>query len=192
LEGTRWDADEEPGNGFLRIKGARDLNRRELALFRELVRWRDDVARDLDRATFRVAGNETLLELSRQAPRSVDQLSAVKGMPRGIIERRGQEVLDAIGRGIDVPDDQLPRFPRAARWDRDPDFEQRVNRLRSQRDVHAERLDLDPGFLCSRERLEAIARRRPQTVDELAEIPDLRKWQIAELGEDFVRTVGEG
>src|SRR5678810_684347 len=28
LEGTRW-ADEEPGMGFLKLKGARDLNRRE-------------------------------------------------------------------------------------------------------------------------------------------------------------------
>ncbi len=189
LEGTRWDAEAESGNGFLRIKGTRDLKRRELAVFRELVSWRDDVARELDRATFRVAGNETLLELARQAPRALEQLSTVKGMPRGVIERRGHDVLAAIRRGLEVPDDQLPKFPRAARWDRDPDFEQRVNRLRTARDVHASRLDLDPGFLCSRERQEAIARRKPETVEELREIPDLRSWQIRELGEDFVKAV---
>ena len=40
LEGTRW-ADEEPGMSFLKLKGARDLNRRELAVLRELVPWRD-------------------------------------------------------------------------------------------------------------------------------------------------------
>src|SRR3982750_4900642 len=38
LEGTRW-ADEEPGSAFLRLKGARDLNRRELAVLRELAPW---------------------------------------------------------------------------------------------------------------------------------------------------------
>src|SRR4030081_1016573 len=48
LEGTRW-ADEEPGMGFLKLKGARDLNRRELAVLRELVRWRDAVAKQMDR-----------------------------------------------------------------------------------------------------------------------------------------------
>jgi ribonuclease D len=191
LEGTRWDAAATADDAFLRVKGARDLSRRELALFRELVAWRDGVARELDRATFRVAGNETLVELARQAPRSVEQLGSVKGMPRGIIERRGREVLAAIQRGLDVPDDQLPRFPRAPRWDRDPDFEARVNRLRAVRDKHAERLSLDPGFLCSRERLESIARRKPQSLEELAAIEDLRRWQIAELGEDFLAALAE-
>jgi len=61
LEGTKWDAEDESQN-FLRIKGARDLSRRELALLRELVPWRDGVARELDRATFRVMGNEVLLD----------------------------------------------------------------------------------------------------------------------------------
>ncbi|MEN9509650.1 MAG: hypothetical protein RLZZ621_2213, partial [Gemmatimonadota bacterium] len=65
-EGTRWEP--ENGDGFLRLKGARDLTRRELARLRELVRWRDGIAAELDRATFRVAGNEVLLDLARSAP----------------------------------------------------------------------------------------------------------------------------
>jgi ribonuclease D len=147
------------------------------------------VARELDRATFRVASNETLLTAARQAPTTREALLAVKGMPRGIAERRGEEVLAAVRRGLEVPEAELPKFPRAPRWDRDPDFEQRVSRLRTVRDKHAERLDMDPGFLCSRDRLETVARRRPTSLEELAEIPELRNWQIAELGEDFLKAV---
>ncbi|HMF88792.1 MAG TPA: ribonuclease D, partial [Gemmatimonadaceae bacterium] len=51
LEGTRWEA-EESMEGFLRLKGARDLTRRELAVLREVANWRDTVAAQLDRATF--------------------------------------------------------------------------------------------------------------------------------------------
>src|SRR6476620_1886918 len=67
LEGTRW-TDDEPGTSYLRLKGARDLSRRELAVLRELVPWRDAVAGVLDRATFRVLGNEQLLDIARTQP----------------------------------------------------------------------------------------------------------------------------
>ena len=190
LEGTRWE-EEDPRDAFLRVKGARDLTRRQLAVLRELVIWRDELARTVDRATFRVVSNETLLEVARLSPSAKAQLGAVKGMPRGILESRSGEMLAAVQRGAAVAESQLPRFPRAQRWERDPDFDDVVARLKSVRDAAAERLELDPGVLCPRERLEAVARRRPASVEELAEIPDLRRWQIEQLGEEFIRALRE-
>jgi ribonuclease D len=189
LEGTRWDA-EEPGSAFLRVKGARDLSRRELAILRELVPWRDSVALHLDRATFRVVANDVLLEIARTAPSNVEAVGAIKGMPRGMIERGGREVLDAVKRGLAVPDAQLPKFPRSARWDKDPDFDAKVSKLKAVRDEAAKRLELDPGVLCSRERMETIARAMPRTASELESIPGLRKWQIGEMGTQFIAALG--
>lgn len=189
LEGTRWEQPDGEDNGYMRVKGARDLGRRELALFRELVRFRDGIARELDRATFRVAGNEALFAVAKEAPRTMEALGAIKGVPRGIAERRGAEMLAAVKRGLDVPEDQLPKFPRAPRWDRDADFDNHVNALRAAREEAAQRLGIDPGFLCAREKLEAIARKKPKTLEELAEIPDLRRWQIEVLGAAFLKAV---
>ena len=188
LEGTRW-LDEEPGMSYLRMKGARDLSRRELAVLRELVPWRDAVAGALDRATFRVLGNEQLLEIARVQPRTKEALGKIKGMPRAILEQRGADLLDAVARALAVSDADLPKYPRAARWDRDPEFDARVSALKTARDAAAKRLSLDPGVLCSRDRLEAVARKNPSTVEELAEVPELRRWQVAELADDFVRAL---
>ena len=185
LEGTRWDRDE-PGSAFLRVKGARDLTRRELAILRELVTWRDGVALQLDRATFRVVANDVLLEIARTAPSSADALGTIKGMPRGMIERAAQDVLGAVKAGLAVPDAQLPRFPRSPRWDKDPDFDAKVGKLKAVRDDAAKRLELDPGVLCSRERMETIARALPRSTAELAGVPGLRNWQIEEMGSQFV------
>jgi ribonuclease D len=190
LEGTRWEQPEGEDTGYMRIKGARDLDRRELAIFRELVRFRDGIARELDRATFRVAGNEALFAVAKERPQTVDALGAIKGVPRGIAERRGAEMLAAVRRGMEVPEDQLPKFARAPRWDRDADFDNRVNALRTAREEAAQRLGLDPGFLCAREKLETIARKRPKTLEELAEVPDLRRWQIEVLGPAFLKALG--
>lgn len=187
-EGTKWDTDGAD-QAFLRLKGARDLTRRELARLRELVKWRDTIAAELDRATFRVAGNEVLLDLARLAPTSREALFAIKGFPRGMNDARAAEALQAVVRGNAVPEGDLPRFPKSARWDRDPDFDERVARLKSVRDVAASRLDLDPGVLCSRDRMELVARRKPRHVDDLESIPELRKWQVEVLGEEFVKAL---
>jgi len=188
LEGTRWQ-DEAPGMSYLRLKGARDLSRRELAVLRELVPWRDAVAGSLDRATFRVLGNEQLLDIARTQPRTKEALGKVKGMPRAVLEQRGAELLDAVRRALAVPETELPKFPRAARWDRDSEFDARVSALKTARDAAAKRLQLDPGVLCSRDRLEAVARRNPATVEEVAEVNELRRWQVAELAEAFVEAL---
>jgi ribonuclease D len=185
LEETRWDDDDE-STGFLRMKGARDFNRRELAILRELVVWRNDVARKADRATFRVLGNDPLFEIVRTKPSTREALAAIKGMPRSLLERTAPDILDAVRRGLALPDADLPRFPKALRWERDPDFDARAGALRTVRDAAAARLDMDPGVLCSRDRLEAVARRNPTTMGELREISELRRWQMDELGEDFL------
>jgi ribonuclease D len=185
IEGTRWEA-EESMEGFLRLKGARDLSRPELAVLREVANWRDTVAAQLDRATFRVMGNEVLFELARRVPKSVAELSAIKGMPKGMIERGGADIVAAVRRGSEVPEAELPKFPRGQRWNKDRDFDERVARLKAVRDAAATRLDLDPGVLCSRERLENIARSGAKSVEELASVPDLRRWQIEEMGAGFI------
>jgi ribonuclease D len=190
LEGTRWEA-EESMEGFLRLKGARDLTRQELAVLREVANWRDTVAAQLDRATFRVMGNEVLFELARRAPESVSELGAIKGMPKGMIERAGADIVAAVRRGTEVPEAELPKFPRGQRWNKDRDFDERVARLKAVRDSAAARLDLDPGVLCSRERLENIARSGAKSVEELTAVPDLRGWQIEEMGAGFIAALSQ-
>ena len=188
LEGTRWAA-EDPATGFMRMKGARDLNRRELAVLRELVPWRDQIAQRSDKATFRVIGNEQLLAIAKEQPTSKGELGRIKGVPRGVIERNGDELLAAVARGMAVPEGELPRFPKAPRWDRDPDFDARASALKTVRDAAAQRLELDPGVLGARDRLEAVARRNPATMDELREVKELRRWQVEVMGEDFLRAL---
>lgn len=188
LEDIQW-APDDASQAFLKLKGARDLTRRELGVLRELVPFRDAIAGAQDRATFRVIGNEQLFAIAKLQPATTDALLAIKGVPRGLVESRGADLLAAVRRGVECADAQLPRFPKAARWDRDPDFDARVTALKTVRDAHAQRLDMDPGVICSRDRMEAVARRNPASPEEVAAIPELRRWQVEVLGADFVKAL---
>jgi ribonuclease D len=133
-----------------------------------------------------VAGNDVLLALAREAPATLAAVEATKGLSRSVVARHARSILDAVARGKAVPEADLPKFPRGPRWARDPDFEDRVSALKAVRDRRAAELELDPGVLCPRERLEAIARRNPHSLDELMEVPEVRRWQAEVLGEEFV------
>lgn len=188
-EGTRWAESGDPAEAFLRIKGARDLTPRGLAILRELHAWRESVARERDQATFRVLGNQALIDLSLRPVRSLRELGEVKGVGGGLLDRRGRDILAAVERGLAVPEADLPSFPISRRWDRDPEVEARGDRLRAARTQRAEELELDPGFLMSRAVLDEIARRNPSETAQLLEIPEIRRWQIEALGDSILRAL---
>ena len=188
-EGTRWTESSDAAEAFLRIKGARDLTPRGLAILRELHAWREEVARERDQATFRVLQNQAMIDLSLRPVRSLRELGEVKGVGGGLVDRRGRDILAAIERGLSVPEDELPRFPVTRRWDRDPESEARADRLRAVRTERANELELDPGFLMSRAVLDEVARRNPGAKDELLEIPEIRRWQVEALGDALLQAL---
>jgi ribonuclease D len=186
---TRWTEPDEQREAFLRIKGARDLTPRGLAILRELHAWREGVARERDQATFRILGNQALLEMSAKPPSSEQELSSYTGLSEGMAQRRGREIMAAVRAGLAVPDGELPRFPAAKRWERDPDFDTRVEALKQARNRRADQLDMDGGFLMSRSLLEEVARARPASPQELAEVPGVRRWQTEALGDALLRVL---
>jgi ribonuclease D len=190
LEGVRWTPAESNGDGYLRLKGARALSRRGLAVLRELVPWREGIAAELDRASFRVVSNEALLALSEAPPRSRQELDKVRGLSPRLVAERGDSLLEVIERGLSVPEKDLPRFPRAERRASDPAFDQAVERLKRVRNDAAERLGLDPGVLCPKGALEAVARARPKSPQGWSGVPEMRRWQVELLGGEFLKALG--
>jgi len=187
LEGVAWAPAEEGESSYLRLKGAKALKGRELALLRALYDWREATARRLDRASFRIVNNEPLFAMAKQPPRSLDELQRVKGVGPETIARRGPEILDAIEGAMAIPERDLPRIPRSPRRPPDPAADARLDRLKAARNVIAKRLDLAPGVACPNGTLEEIARRAPTRLEELEEVPSLRRWQREEFGKELLR-----
>ncbi len=190
MEGARWDTeDAEPG--WLRLKGARLLKPRELAVLRSLYQWRDEQAKRLDRAAFRILNNEPILAMAKAPPRDMDALKKIPGIGPDQAERRGRHLLAAVEEALALPDSQLPRLERPPRRAADPALDARLERLKLVRNRLAARYPLQPGVLCPNGTLEAIARANPRSLDELATIPSLRRWQAAEIGADLLAALPE-
>ncbi|HEU5154821.1 MAG TPA: ribonuclease D, partial [Gemmatimonadales bacterium] len=61
LTAVRWPTPAPPEEAALAVKGVRALTPRAQAIYRELYLWRARTADALDRAAFRIMGNEVLL-----------------------------------------------------------------------------------------------------------------------------------
>jgi ribonuclease D len=188
LEELRWS----PGTAeesFWKIKGAKQLRGPSVAILRELYQWRDQVARQLDRAPFRVLNNETLIELANAQPRTPAALKLVRGISSEVMQRRGTDILAAVERGLAVPVSDIPRPERGLRTRPDPEFLERVERLKLVRNAEATRVDLPPGVLCPNGTLEAVARREPKTMEEMSGVEELRQWQCEVIGPALIEAL---
>jgi ribonuclease D len=176
--------------GYLRIKGARDLDPIGLSVLRELYLVRDRRAREIDRPAFKVLGNRTLLEIASLRPHDEAALSSIKGVTELILRRFGREVLAAVERGEKKGHGPIPRgvergnAPPRRRMDRGT--ERRLLLLKRWRSVRARELGLDPGVLCPNATLEMIAGRNPTAPGEIAELAGVKRWFARSFADELV------
>jgi ribonuclease D len=175
---------DEPG--YLRMKGAKALKGRSLAVLRELCQWREELARRTDKAAFRILNNEPLLAMAKSPPRDMAALKSVRGISPEQAQRRGKDILGAVGRALQIPESELPRVERRPRYQPDAALEARLERLKTARNTLAQRYQLTHGVLCPNGVLEAIARVNPETLQQLAKIRELRRWQLREIGGELL------
>jgi ribonuclease D len=191
LEQRIWPEREFDEQGYLRIKGARKLTPRSLAVLRELFLLRDKRARDGDRPPFKVMGNGTLLDLAQNPPLSRRALGKRRGITDLVLRRMGQEVVDAVQRGLDGP--EHPPLERKAvgngRRRLDRRGEARLEELKRWRAHRARELGLDPGVFCPNASLEEIAGEMPASTDELARLPNLKSWWSQHFGDELLRVL---
>jgi ribonuclease D len=176
---------------FRKVKGAKELHRRELAVLKELHLWRHEVCSELDRAEFLVCNDGGLMQLVRRRPSNFRQLEKIRAINPKQRERYGEEILAAVERGMRA--DELPpsRPPKKKR--KGPKLPPRNNdvydRLRAWRAVRAEQLSLENGLLISNKTLEAIARWLPKTLEQLEAMSGWLPWRTEFFADDVLKVV---
>jgi ribonuclease D len=178
LEKKVWAEREFDAEGYLRIKGSKQLNPKALSVLRELFLMRDRRAREIDRPPFKVLGNGTLLDLAKNPPKSKRALAGRKGITELVVRRMGPDLLEAIEKGAAAEAPPAPAKKRqpGARRRLDRRAEPRLERLKTWRERRARELELDPGVFCPNIVLEEIAWANPPGPEECAKLPQVKSW----------------
>ena len=163
-----------------RMKGAKDLSRRHLAVLEALYLAREERGRRTNRATFRIVGDQTLLKIaSRQSGGRPEALELLPPRLPDPVRRSFQEGIQAA---LGLSESLLPRFdpPRKPRMPKG--LPAAMDSLRAARTKEAKRLAMDPGVLLPGRVMAEISRAKPRSAGDLARVAGVREWQVEQIG----------
>ncbi len=98
-----------------RVSGNSGLDPRSLAIVHELWKWREEEGRRRNQPVRRVLRDDLIVELAKRQTADVKRIRAVRGMERGDLARRLDQIALCIGRALARPAEECPlRQPRQA------------------------------------------------------------------------------
>ena len=101
-----------PPDAWKRIK-SRNTNPRFLGVLKELASWREKEAQKKNIPRNHVIKDEALVEIAHSTPKSLKNLSRIRGLGQRTAEGyMGQSLLKAVEMGESIPIDQCPQVPR--------------------------------------------------------------------------------
>jgi ribonuclease D len=101
-QSTPVERDFDPER-FRRIRGALELDDAGRGVLRALYIWRNQAAKVLDRAAFRVVSDGTLLDIARLKPTDTAALAGLRGVGDWLVNQAAQDMLAAVQQGIAQP-----------------------------------------------------------------------------------------
>ena len=168
-----------PEEQWRRVKRVSSLNRRQLALAREVAAWRELEAQRRDVPKRWVLGDESIVEIARRGPKTANELAAVRGVSDKVNRAAQKGILEAVGRGLAVPEADLPSIAKRKRVQGDVDgaVDLMIALVRARAREHGVAMPL----LASRDDLERLAG------GEREASPLLEGWRRSMVGDELVR-----
>ncbi len=165
----------DPESAWRRIK-SRNKNRRFHAILCELAAWREREAQTRDIPRNRVLRDDALLEITAQAPNTIDDLKRMRALPKSSVNgEKAADILAAVSRGKEVPESDLPHLEKPAQ--RPPKIGPVSDLLKVLLKHVTETYDVAPKLIASADDLDRIA------ADDKADVPALKGWRRELFGE---------
>jgi ribonuclease D len=167
---------------FARLPRIRGMSSASQGIARELVAWREQTAAERDRPVQSVLGDTPLVEIAKRKPSSLRKLEEIRGVGQGSLRKRGEELLNAVQRGLQSAREPLASGPRPAQPR--PEDAPLIALSEALVRARAHEADLAYELLASRADLQAIV--VGERIGERADVRTLRGWRGELVGEELL------
>ncbi|MBP9675225.1 MAG: HRDC domain-containing protein [Anaerolineaceae bacterium] len=170
------------GASCWKVVGNNHLSDQESAILQALCNYRDQQAQKMNVPHFKVFSNQLLVELSRSAPHSPEELALVPGVNQKLVLHHGNALLNAIKTG-----EKAKPLSRPARKKPSAATVERFKTLHEWRKTLAQHSKIESDIVLPREVLERIACLNPGNLSELQAIMSAVPWRFQRYGEEILQ-----
>jgi ribonuclease D len=167
-----------------RFAARKDLSVRELTILAELCDWRDAEAERLNRPIYKVVGDDLLIEIAKNVPTHLVDLSGI-GLSERQINLWGRELLEAIHRGVEA--EPVQRKPAKRQ---DDAVLHRLDKLKAWRKKVGQELGVESDIVLPKSYLLTLAENPPKDRRELDEILRATPSRIEQFGSQLMKLLG--
>ncbi len=180
--------DFNPETAYLKVRGATSLGASALAVLRELVIWRDVVARAHDVPPRAFLRDEVMIDLSRSPAKSLEKLGRVRGLPRPVEAAHGKEIVDATLRGLATP---AGKYPFARTHEPTPTERFNADAVWAMAQCLCIGQGIDPALATSRQEI-ADLHRHAKTDKDAGHLSVMQGWRREALGARLWKLITHG
>ncbi len=166
-----------PASAWLRVKGINKLRGVQLAILEKLGVWREERAMEKDQPRRRIAGDETLLDIAKLRPKSLQALAKLRDMPESLVNKQGEALLQCVSLAETMPKESWPKLNLPQRLDSAQ--EALVDALQAIMKLNAQQYQINITTLTSRKELDELVRGE-------RELPILQGWRRHHGGEQLL------
>jgi ribonuclease D len=179
----------DPAQAYQRVRGFGRLDRKGLAILREVAIWRETEAARRNRPPGTVLRDDLLLEVARRKPTAVADLATLRGFQPRELERFGETIVRAVEAGKRVAPEDRPSPPPPS-TDLDEAEQSLATLLLAALQSLAHEHEVSPSLLSTssdvQRAVEALAGRRPRE-----EVRLLSGWRGTIVG-DKIAALADG
>jgi len=175
----------DPDRAWRKVQRRGRLAPQAQAVLIDVAAWREQSARRRDQPSSWIMKDPTLVEIARAAPRTMEDLQQIRGIGKGLDERDGGDLLEAVGRGLErTPPPAERSVPQTIAKQVDAVATLAVPMAR----IRCIDADLAPELVANRASLDRFLE-AVVAGEDLAALPLGQGWRKELLGDDLVRLV---
>lgn len=173
-------------DAWMKIDGVKFLSSEKKGALKDLFLFRENKAKQLNIAPFRLLTNQTLYNIASNKPANLSELRKSAGYGNDFLRKESDAILEILKNAPPVE-----QIERRRNEEFDPQIEELFKRLKKWRTFVAEKRGMDASVILSNRVLKTIAKEKPSNQNDLKKLKLMSDWKLDHYTDQLISVLNQ-